>query len=87
MDQFADIRPYNDAEVPAVLERLLDDAEFLAAICRLKFKGFSSWLGLPLRALVRRALRGELERLRALSSLLDDEPVGGNCATGGAAPW
>jgi hypothetical protein len=32
MDQFADIRPYNDAEVPAVLERLLDDREFLTAV-------------------------------------------------------
>jgi len=61
MDQFADIRPYNDAEVPAVLARLLDDPEFLAAICRLKFKGLASWLGWPLRRLVRWALVRELD--------------------------
>jgi hypothetical protein len=64
MDQFADIRPYNDAEVPAVLERLLNDPEFLAAICRLKFKGLSQWLGLPLRSLVRRALLKEVRGVR-----------------------
>ncbi len=87
MDQFADIRPYNDAEVRAVLERLLDDGEFLAAICRLKFKGLASWLGLPLRALVRRALRGELAGVsdvrsfqlvieRYMSQMIEDSTAG-----------
>ena len=60
MDQFADIRPYNDAEVSAVLERLLADQEFLAAISRLKFKGLAGLLGWPLRSLVKRVLRSEL---------------------------
>ena len=32
MDPFADIRPYNDAEVPGVLNRLLDDPEFIEAM-------------------------------------------------------
>ncbi len=87
MDQFAEIRPYNDAEVPAVLERLLDDREFLAAICRLKFKGLASWLGLPLRALVRRALRSELAGVtdvqgfqlvieRYMSQMIEDSTAG-----------
>ncbi len=87
MDQFADIRPYNDAEVPAVLERLLDDSEFLAAICRLKFKGLADWLGLPLRALVRRALRVELAGVkdvrgfqliieRYMSQMIEDSTAG-----------
>ncbi len=87
MDQFADIRPYNDAEVPAVLERLLGDSEFLDAICRLKFKGLASWLGLPLRALVRRALRGELAGVtdvksfqlvieRYMSQMIEDSTAG-----------
>jgi len=34
-DPFADIRPYRDAEVPAVLRRLLGDRELLDAIARL----------------------------------------------------
>jgi 1-acyl-sn-glycerol-3-phosphate acyltransferase len=61
MDQFADIRPYNDDEVTAVVERLLDDPEFLSAICRLKFRGLATLLGLPLRAVVRQFLRRELD--------------------------
>ena len=60
MDQFADIRPYNDSEVTAVLERLLADQEFLAAICRLKFKGLAGLFGWPLQGVVRRVLRREL---------------------------
>ncbi len=34
-DPFADIRPYRDAEVPAVLQRLLGDRELLDSIARL----------------------------------------------------
>jgi len=60
LDQFADIRPYNDAEVSGVLERLLTDPEFLATVSRLKFKSLATWLGWPLRQLVARALRSEL---------------------------
>ncbi|MEE4190508.1 MAG: 1-acyl-sn-glycerol-3-phosphate acyltransferase [Halieaceae bacterium] len=87
MDRFADIRPYNDAEVPAVLERLLGDSEFLGAICRLKFKGLASWFGLPLRALVRRVLRSELADVtdvrsfqlvieRYMSQMIEDSTAG-----------
>ncbi|MEE4659379.1 MAG: 1-acyl-sn-glycerol-3-phosphate acyltransferase [Halieaceae bacterium] len=71
MDQFADIRPYNDAEVPAVLARLLDDKEFLAAICRLRFKRLSHWLGPPLRGLVRRALARQLAGVADVRGLQD----------------
>lgn len=69
MDQFADIRPYNDAEVPAVLNRLLADPEFLAAICRLKFKGLANFLGWPLHGVVRHVLRKELHGVSDVRSL------------------
>ena len=69
MDQFADIRPYNDAEVPAVLSRLLADPEFLAAICRLKFKGLANFLGWPLQGVVRHVLRKELNGVSDVRSL------------------
>jgi len=60
MDEFADIRPYNDDEVAAVLARLLVDPELLRAISRLKFKYLAGILGWPLRQLVRGALQREL---------------------------
>lgn len=37
MDRFAEIRPYNDAEVRGVLDRLLANREFLGAVARLRF--------------------------------------------------
>lgn len=62
MGQFADIRPFNDGEVPGVLERLLSDRELLAAIAKLKFgPGYRqfSWLLFPLiRWYLRRQVRG-----------------------------
>ena len=69
MEDFTDIRPFNDAEVPAVLQRLLDDREFLEAICALKFKRASSWMGWSLRALVRMALRRELAGVNDVQGL------------------
>jgi len=69
MEEFVDIRPFADDEVPAVLERLLADPEFLQAVCRLKFKGLAAWLGWLLRPPVRRVLRGELKGVRDVAGL------------------
>jgi hypothetical protein len=69
MQDFADIRPYNDAEVPAVLARLLDDHEFIDAIGSLKFKQLARWLRWPLRLLVRGVLRRELASVNDVKSL------------------
>jgi hypothetical protein len=87
MQDFADIRPYNDAEVPAVLERLLGDHEFLDAIGSLKFKALARWLRWPLRLLVRLVLRRELAPVtdvkslqtligRYMSSMIEDSTAG-----------
>jgi hypothetical protein len=87
MQDFADIRPYNDAEVPAVLERLLSDHEFLDAVGSLKFKTLARWLRWPLRLLVRVVLRRELAPVtdvqslqtligRYMSSMIEDTTAG-----------
>ncbi len=61
MGQFADIRPYNDDEVPQVLKRLLADDELIAAVASLKLGPWhtkASWLIYPLlRLLLGRQLR------------------------------
>ena len=69
MEDFADIRPYNDEEVPAVIERLLRDPEFLGAICRLRFKSLAGPLGWLLRPLVRRVLSRELAAVRDVAGV------------------
>lgn len=65
-DPFADIRPYRDAEVPAVLRRLLGDRELLDAIASLSL-GKAAALA---PALCRPAVRWYLGRqLRAVSDV------------------
>lgn len=43
-DNFDDIRPYNDAEVPAAVQRIIADPEFIRAVIRFRFGSASSWL-------------------------------------------
>lgn len=61
-DQFADIRPYCDAEVRPVLERLLADDEFILTLGRLRLptntSRFPGVVRLAVRWILRRELRG-----------------------------
>lgn len=61
-DPFADIRPYHDAEVPAVLHHLLSDRELLDAIGRLKLGRLGAvapaLCRLPVSWFLRHQLRG-----------------------------
>mgnify|MGYP000527748068 CR=1 FL=1 len=62
MGQFADIRPYNDEEVPAVLRRLEGDKELVAALASLKLgswhKSFAALVYPVAGWLLKRQLRG-----------------------------
>jgi hypothetical protein len=69
MDPFADIRPFNDAEVPAALQRLLADTEFIEAITRLRFKWLPGSLSRLLHPLVRAVMRHELAGIDGVDSL------------------
>jgi hypothetical protein len=67
-DPFADIRPYRDDEVPAVLQRLFRDSELLDAIARMGLGRLARWLpglsrpGLSRLGLSRHAVRWYLRR-------------------------
>lgn len=43
-DNFDDIRPYNDSEVPAAVQRIIADPEFIRAVIRFRFGSSASWL-------------------------------------------
>lgn len=62
MDQFAEIRPYNDAEVPAVLDKLIADDELILALTSLRLgswhKPFMGLLRPVVRFFLARQLRG-----------------------------
>jgi hypothetical protein len=59
-DPFADIRPYHDAEVTPVLERLLVDREFLETLAKLRLPRLTARFPGVMRYLVRWLLRREL---------------------------
>jgi 1-acyl-sn-glycerol-3-phosphate acyltransferase len=59
-DPFADIRPYNDEEVAAVLSRLLDNPEFLGALAVYRLGRLASLLPGLVRPFVRYRLAREV---------------------------
>jgi len=59
-DPYADIRPYRDGEVERVLQRLLDEAEFLDTLAGFRLGGWARFLGPLARPLIRRRLRAEV---------------------------
>ena len=60
MDKYADIRPYNDAEVAPVLARLLDNDELLNTMARLRLPRLQRWLPKLVRPIVRSVLKRQL---------------------------
>lgn len=59
MGEFDAIRPYNDAEVPAVLARLLSDPAFLDILTHFRFPRMAGAFGWLLKPLIARRLRKE----------------------------
>ncbi len=68
-DPYAEIRPYNNAEAPAVLERLARDSELVDALARLRLPRLSGWLPWLARAVVGRWLRAQLGSLHTVEDL------------------
>jgi len=67
-DPYADIRPYNDDEVPEVVDDLLHNQELLDAITRYKFPTLHRLFGFALRPLVRIAITRELRNVKDIAS-------------------
>jgi hypothetical protein len=68
-DPFADIRPYRDDEVPAVLSRLLNDPELLNAIARLRVGPAARLVPAMWRPLVRFFLSRQLASVTDVHSM------------------
>jgi hypothetical protein len=65
MSEFDDIRPYNDSEVPAVLERLIADHEFLHLLLARKAPRLCKFLPWIFKPLARPFIQRSLHRLTA----------------------
>ena len=70
-DPFADIRPYRDEEVAAVLGRLLADPEFLDAIASLRLRRLASLAPWLVRPLVRFVLAREVRGVNDVAGMQD----------------
>lgn len=71
MGEFEAIRPYNDAEVPGVLARLIDDDHFISILAGYRFPRLSKGLGWLVRPMLRTRLRQELGDIRSVAALQD----------------
>ena len=69
MGEFDAIRPYADAEVPAVLERLLTDQAFLQILTRFRFPRLARPLGWLLKPLIAHRLRLEFRGIASVNAL------------------
>lgn len=71
MGEFDAIRPYNDAEVSAVLERLLSDKEFLSILTRFRFPRLAGAFGWALQPVIARKLRRQFVGINSVATLQD----------------
>ncbi|MBN2719414.1 MAG: 1-acyl-sn-glycerol-3-phosphate acyltransferase [Deltaproteobacteria bacterium] len=67
MEEFDDIRPYRDTEVPEILKQLLADKELHNTVARMRFPRLQALLGPVARTMVKTAIRNEL---RGVSSVM-----------------
>ncbi|TBR40807.1 1-acyl-sn-glycerol-3-phosphate acyltransferase [Marinomonas agarivorans] len=63
MDQFHDIRPYNDDEVATVLTNLVNNPDFIETIIGFRFSACPKMLRGPLRVLLRWILRRQVSKI------------------------
>ncbi len=68
-DPFADIRPYRDAEVAAVLSHLLDSPEFLDALATYRLGRIAALVPSLVRSLVRHRLASEVRGVSDVKSV------------------
>lgn len=69
LDEFSDIRPYHDSEVPEVMARLMDSSELANTLLGIKFPLLSKWLGWALRPFLRLMLHREFDAIRCVKDL------------------
>ena len=71
MDKFKDIRPYQDEEIRPVIDRLLDDREFLQSIAGFYAPRLSRFFPGPLRLVARRKLLQQVAGVHDIKTMQD----------------
>lgn len=68
-DKFAEIRPYRDHEIRPVLERLLENREFLDSMAAFQSRRLARWIPGLLRFLITRRLRRSIASIDDVKSM------------------
>ena len=71
MDQFKDIRPYHDQEIRPVLDKLIQNPEFLSSIASFYSPRLTRMLPAMMRNLAQKKLMGQLAPVHDVSSMQD----------------
>lgn len=68
-DRYKEIRPYHDDEVPAAIERLINDEELISAIARFRFPHAVNYFGWLLKPLIRHAFRKKVLNVKTVDDV------------------
>lgn len=68
-DPYQEIRPYNDEEIPAAIERLINDEEFITAILDHRFERQPSWLKMMMGPFVKAYLKFKWAKLTSVDAI------------------
>lgn len=68
-DPYIEIRPYNDDEIPAAIDRLIQDEEFISAILHHRFSNHAAWFKTLMAPLVRVYLKFKWSKLNSIEAI------------------
>ncbi|MDF2155153.1 1-acyl-sn-glycerol-3-phosphate acyltransferase [Vibrio sp. CAU 1672] len=68
-DPYIDIRPYNDDEIPAALDRLIQDDEFISAILEHRFANKAGWFKTLMSPILRIYLKAKWRKLDSVEAI------------------
>lgn len=68
-DPYIDIRPYNDDEIPAAIERLINDEEFINAILQHRFSNHATWFKALMSPIVKIYLKFKWAKLTSVEAI------------------
>ncbi|HCH0719027.1 TPA: 1-acyl-sn-glycerol-3-phosphate acyltransferase [Vibrio parahaemolyticus] len=68
-DPYIEIRPYNDEEIPAALDRLIQDDEFITAILDHRFENKAKWFKTLMSPFLRIYLKAKWSKLDSVEAI------------------
>ncbi|TON03879.1 acyltransferase, partial [Vibrio parahaemolyticus] len=68
-DPYIEIRPYNDEEIPAALDRLIQDDEFITAILDHRFENKAKWFKMLMSPFLRIYLKAKWSKLDSVEAI------------------